>query len=142
MPTVLDASVIAEYLVGSATGLAVAGRMARHAGDLHIPHLAAVETTSVMRAWATRGELAPGRAEAAVADLRDLPARRWPAEPLLPRVWALRSNLTAYDATYVALAEALNAELLTADLRLARGLDGVSPCRVVTLPEARGARPG
>jgi len=54
-----------------------------------------------------------------VADLADFPLRRYPHDLLLPRIWDLRNNLTAYDATYVALAEALDAPLLTRDRRLA-----------------------
>jgi predicted nucleic acid-binding protein len=55
----------------------------------------------------------------ALIDLTDLPLRRYPHDLLLPRIWDLRNNLTAYDAAYVALAEALNAPLLTRDRRLA-----------------------
>lgn len=73
------------------------------------------------------------RAAAALTDLGDLPARRWPSEPLLPRMWQLRDYVTAYDASYVALAELLDAQLLTTDQRLARGLEGVSVCAVVTV---------
>lgn len=137
MPLVLDASVIAEILVGSAIGTSAAERTAAHGGDLHMPHLAVIETASVLRAWVKRGEVLETRASAALEDLRVLPARRWPAEPLLARVWELRKNLTVCDANYVALAEALDAELLTADLRLARGLDGITACRVVALTQPK-----
>lgn len=135
MAVVLDASVISELLVGSSVGIMAAEHAAAHAGNLHVPHLAVIETTSVLRAWARRGELPPGRAAAALEDLRDLPARRWPVEPLLVRVWELRENATAYDASYVALAEALAADLLTVDRRLARAMDGVARCRVVAVHE-------
>jgi predicted nucleic acid-binding protein len=87
----------------------------------------------VLRAWVHCGEVAEGRAAAALQDLGDLPARRWPVEPLLGRMWELRDNVTVYDANYVALAEALDADLLTADRRLARGVDGISDCRIVML---------
>lgn len=117
---VLDASVISEYLIASALGRIAAARMERDAAALHIPHLAVVETTSVVRQWAARRLVPERRAQAALADLAAFPARRWAAEPLLPRIWELRTSLTAYDATYVALAEALDATLLTADARLAR----------------------
>ena len=65
------------------------------------------------------GEIDRDRGAAALADLADLPVRRYPHDILLPRVWELRNNLTAYDAVYVALAEALDAPLLTRDKRLA-----------------------
>jgi len=65
------------------------------------------------------GTLAPVRAEEALRDLRDLSLTRYPHDVLLERIWQLRSNLTAYDAAYVALAEALDATLLTCDRKLA-----------------------
>lgn len=66
-----------------------------------------------------RGTLAVDRADQAVADLADLGIQRYPHGALMPRIWELRHNLTPYDAAYVALAEALDAPLLTADARLA-----------------------
>ena len=66
-----------------------------------------------------RAVVAPERAEVAFEDLRELAIRRWPHGALLPRVWALRSALSAYDAAYLALAEALGASLLTLDGGLA-----------------------
>lgn len=133
MALVLDASVIAEYLMGSEVGAAAATFMAAEAGDLHVPHLAIVETTSVLRGWVRRGEVASARAVAALTDLVDLPARRWPAEPFVARTWELRANATAYDATYVALAEAIDATLVTADGRLARGVAALATCPIVVL---------
>lgn len=67
----------------------------------------------------TAGRLDARRAELALVDLMDLPLERAPHRPLLPRCWELRQNLTPYDASYVALAEALEAVLITADARLA-----------------------
>ena len=66
------------------------------------------------------GEIDDRRGREAMADLADMPIRRYPHDVLLPRVWDLRHNLTAYDAAYVALAEALDAPLVTRDRRLAR----------------------
>lgn len=88
---------------------------------------------SVLRGWVSRDEVSEHRAAAALEDQRDLPARRWPAEVLLDRMWELRLNVTAHDASYVALAEALDAELLTADQRLARGIEGIATCPVVAI---------
>ncbi|QLQ11696.1 MAG: type II toxin-antitoxin system VapC family toxin [Nocardioidaceae bacterium] len=130
---VLDASVISEFLIASAVGKRAAELMSQHMGELHMPHLAVIETTSVLRTWVRREEVTESRAAAALADLADLPARRWPAEPLLARMWELRDNLTSYDASYVALAELLDAELLTADQRFAHGVKGLTSCPVVTI---------
>jgi predicted nucleic acid-binding protein len=74
-----------------------------------------------------------------VADLACFPARIWPTRGLDERVWSLRHNFSAYDATYVALAETLDAELLTADRRLHRATTTHTTCRV-TLVEASTGR--
>lgn len=133
MALVLDASALAEYLVGSTLGREAAKHLDSQAGEIHVPHLAVIETASVIRAWVRKGELAIERAEQVLIDLRDLPARRWPAEFLLPRIWQLRDNLTVYDATYVALSEQLDASLLTADSRLARGVAALATCPIFVL---------
>jgi predicted nucleic acid-binding protein len=86
---------------------------------LHAPHLLDVEVAQVIRRYAANGEIDQERGRAALDDLADLPLRRYPHDFLLPRVWNLRHNLTAYDAVYVALAEALDAALVTRDQRLA-----------------------
>lgn len=86
---------------------------------LHAPHLLDVEVAQVIRRYALSGEIDRARGGLALADLADLPLRRYPHDFLLPRIWDLRNNLTAYDAAYVALAEALDAPLLTRDRRLA-----------------------
>jgi predicted nucleic acid-binding protein len=86
---------------------------------LHAPHLIDIEVAQVLRRYAIAGEAAEERCRAALADLADLPLTRYPHDFLLPRVWELRGNLTAYDAVYVSLAEALDAPLVTRDQRLA-----------------------
>ena len=86
---------------------------------LHAPHLLDVEVAQVVRRYTAAGELNAERGREALADLADFPLLRYPHDFLLPRVWELRHNLTAYDAVYVALAEALGAPLLTRDQRLA-----------------------
>ena len=78
-----------------------------------------VEVAQVIRRYAANGEIDSERGRTALADLADLPLRRYPHDFLLPRIWDLRNNLTAYDAAYVALAEVLDAPLLTRDRRLA-----------------------
>jgi predicted nucleic acid-binding protein len=85
-----------------------------------VPHLADSEVAHALRAQVLRGNVAAGDAQLALAGWARLGLRRFGVVGLLPRVWELRENLTAYDATYVALAEALACGLVTADSRLAQ----------------------
>ncbi len=117
---VLDASVLVELLLHTPTGAGIAPRVADPAVGLHIPHLADIEVAQVMRRYVRDGGIDAIGAATALQDLRDLDLQRHAHEPLLPRVWQLRENLTAYDAVYVALAEVLDSPLLTCDARLAR----------------------
>ena len=128
---VLDASALVELLLQTRVGRAIASRVADPTLGLHVPHLVDVEVAQVLRRFVREGEIdAPAAAEA-LDDLRDLDLQRHAHEPLLDRVWALRQNLTAYDAAYVALAEVLDAVLLTCDRRLSRAA-GIA-CRVEVL---------
>jgi predicted nucleic acid-binding protein len=86
---------------------------------LNAPHLLDVEVAHVIRRYSALGEIDAERGREALTDLGDLPLRRYRHDFLLPRVWDMRSSLTAYDAVYVALAEVLEAALLTRDRRLA-----------------------
>jgi predicted nucleic acid-binding protein len=88
-------------------------------GDLHAPHLIDTEILHALRRMLRRGQISPDRAHDARTDYAELTLVRYPHEPLNDRVWELRENLTAYDATYVALAEALDVPLVTCDARLA-----------------------
>jgi len=117
---VLDASALVELLLGTAAGRTIATRIADPALSLHAPHLADIEVTQALRRYANDGDLAAADAAIALEDLRSLDLERHAHEPLLDRVWALRRNLSAYDAVYVALAEVLDTVLLTCDGRLAR----------------------
>ncbi len=117
---VLDASAVLELLLGTSLGREVAERIADPAVGLHAPHLVDVEVTQALRRYARGGEIDEAAATVALDDLRALDLERHAHEPLLTRVWELRVNLTAYDAAYVALAEALEARLLTCDGRIAR----------------------
>ena len=83
------------------------------------PDLLRLEVTSVLRRHAYHGQLTPAQADAAISDLLEFPITVFPTAPLLRRIWELRQNLTAYDGCYVALAEAVNSPLVTADRRLA-----------------------
>lgn len=117
---VVDASALLEVLLRTPAAEAVERRLfATSRQTFNAPHLLDVEVAQVLRRYATIGEIDDERGRAALADLADFPIRRYPHDFLLTRVWILRSNFTAYDAVYVALAEALNARLLTRDRRLA-----------------------
>jgi predicted nucleic acid-binding protein len=86
--------------------------------NLAAPELLDVEVASVLRRQVRLGIISPRRAELALSDLAAAPMARAPHQSLLPRCWELRDNLTIYDATYVALAEALGVDFLTGDVRL------------------------
>ena len=117
---VVDASALVELLLDTDEAGAVAARLFDSGDSLAAPHLIDVEAAQVLRRYAQVGEIDGRRGREAIADLADMPIRRYPHDVLLPRVWDLRHNLTAYDAVYVALAEALDAPLVTRDRRLAR----------------------
>ncbi len=117
---VLDASAVVELLLGTELGRSIASRIEDPALGLHVPHLVDVEVAQALTRYVREGEVGRDTARAALEALRLLDIERHSHEPLLDRVWALRDNLTAYDAVYVALAEALDAILLTCDKKLAR----------------------
>jgi predicted nucleic acid-binding protein len=116
---VLDASSAIEWLLQTGTGARVAQRILSSGETLHTPHLLDVEVTQVLRRHVARGVISASRAEEALQDLLDLQVSRHPHGLFLWRVWELRNDLTAYDAVYVALAEALDATLLTCDGKIA-----------------------
>jgi predicted nucleic acid-binding protein len=116
---VVDASALIEVLLRTPAADAVERRLFAPGETLHAPHLIDVEVAQVIRRYAAKGEIDDERARVALGDLGDLRLQRYPHDLLLPRVWALRNTMTAYDAVYVALAEALDAVLLTRDRRLA-----------------------
>ena len=116
---VVDASALLETLLRTQRASAVEARLFAPGRTLHAPHLLDVEVAQVVRRYTANGQISEERGSLAIADLADFPVRRYPHALLLPRIWALRNNLTAYDAAYVALAEVLDAPLLTGDRRLA-----------------------
>ena len=116
---VVDAAALLEALLRTSAAKTVEERLFAARQTLHAPHLIDVEVAQVIRRYSANGEIDSERGRMALMDLADLPLRRYPHDFLLPRIWDLRNNLTAYDATYVALAEALDAPLLTRDRRLA-----------------------
>jgi len=115
---VLDASVILDLLLQSGAARAAADRM--EGSSWHAPELMDLETLQVLRRYRLHEGLSERRATEALSDFSSLNIRRHRHAPYLNRIWELRDNLTAYDAAYVALAEALRAPLLTRDARLAR----------------------
>jgi len=88
--------------------------------DVHLPHLASIEVASIVRGVVLGGQIDPSQGEQVLTNLAALAAVRHAHEPYLQRVWELRHNVSAYDAVYVVLADALDAPLVTCDARLAR----------------------
>ena len=116
---VVDASALLEVLLRTPAAMAVERRLSDARWSLHVPHLIDIEVAQVVRRYARVGELDAERGQTTLEYLVTFPMRRYPHEPLLPRIWQLRNNLSAYDAAYVALAEALDVPLVTRDRRLA-----------------------
>lgn len=116
---VVDASVLANAVGDDGPDGAVA-RGALSGNDLSVPDLVDVEVVSVLRRRWLAKAMSAKRFAAAVSDLASVPADRYPVLPFMSRAYELRTNVTPYDATYVALAEQLDCVLLTADARLAR----------------------
>ena len=130
--SVLDASAVVELLLGTERGRAVAARLADPQLSLDAPHLLDVEVAQALRRLVTAGDVEAETAEAALDDLLLLDIERHSHEWLLGRVWSRRENLTAYDAVYVALAEALDTTVLTCDARLGRAPDVAARVDVIT----------
>ena len=115
---VLDASATVELLLRSSRGSQVRQRLNQDR-DLHAPYLLDIEVMHALRQLVRSHKLEPTRGVLALEDFRDLNIRRYPHVPLMSRIWALRHNLSAYDATYVVLAETLRASMITCDEKLA-----------------------
>ena len=116
---VVDASVLFEVVADTTTSERLRSRLAADT-DHAAPHLIDAEVLSAVQTHHRLGRLDQTAATQAVDDLRAWPGERWSHRPLLDRAWELRSNVRGYDALYVALAEALDATLLTLDLRLTK----------------------
>jgi predicted nucleic acid-binding protein len=116
---VIDASVVVEMFLRSDAGVALEERILEGDDPLHAPHLLDVEVAHVLRRCAAHGDIDARHGREALADLASMSIERHGHHPLLERIWQLRHNLTAYDAAYLALAERLDAPLLTLDSRLA-----------------------
>jgi predicted nucleic acid-binding protein len=116
---VTDASALVAALLQTAAAEGVRRHLFAPGQSLHAPHLMDVEVARVLRRYTVSRELDEERGRAALVTLAAFPIRRYAHDLLLTRVWHLRDNFSAYDGVYVALAEALNAALLTCDRRLA-----------------------
>jgi predicted nucleic acid-binding protein len=116
---VLDASAAIDWLLQTPAGLRIEQRIYARQDTLHSVHLLDVEFVQVLRRLVREGTLTPRRAVEAIEDMAALRIARYPPVLLLQRIWRLRQNLTAYDAAYVALAEELQAPLITRDRRIA-----------------------
>ena len=132
MSLVVDAGFVVAALADGGTD----GRWAQEllsGADLAAPHLMPVEAANVLRRVALAGDISHDAAALAHADLVALRVTLFPYAPFAQRVWELRANVTAYDAWYVAVAEALDSELATVDQRLSRA----SGCRCAFLTPPR-----
>ena len=119
---VVDTSAVLEAVVARNPAPGLIERLGQD-GDLHAPHLIDTEVLHALRTMTMHRQLSEDRATDGRTDFAELTLIRYPHEPLNDRVWELRHNLTAYDATFVALAEALDAPLITCDARLAATRD-------------------
>lgn len=117
---VVDASVVLDLLLNTPASAAVRRRLFRTGETIHAPYLLDIEVLQVIRRFWLARSIDESRAAEAIEDYLDLSIERYPHELLVARIWELRQNLTAYDASYIALAELLRAPLLTADRRLAK----------------------
>jgi predicted nucleic acid-binding protein len=117
---VIDASAVLELLLLTSKAAKLEDIALSAREQWHAPHLIDVEVAQALRRLMLAKELPLRRAEEALADYGQLLIERHAHQDLLPRVWQLRDSMTAYDAAYVALAEALDTSLITCDGRLAR----------------------
>jgi predicted nucleic acid-binding protein len=135
LTVVVDASVVVAALVDSGDDGSWAEAVLA-SDDLAAPHLMPVEAANVLRRSVAADRLSTDAAALAHADLLELPVVLFPYGPFGARVWELRTNLTAYDAWYVALAEAIDAQLATLDRQISRA-PGVR-CPIRTPGSAEG----
>lgn len=118
---VLDASVVVELLTNGILADSIRNELAGRDESVIVPHLIDIEVMSAIRRLAAGRRIDSHRSEQFIEALADLPAERFSHTPLLGRIWELRHNFTAYDAAYIALAEATGSVLYTCDEKLSRG---------------------
>lgn len=116
---VLDTSAVVDWLLRTPAGQRIEQRIYAHQDTLHSVHLLDVEFVQVLRRLVRGGTLTAKRAEEAIEDMAALRITRYAPVLLVQRIWRLRQNLSAYGAAYVALAEKLQAPLITRDQRIA-----------------------
>ena len=116
---VLDTSAAIDWLLQTPAGKRIEQRIYAHQDTLHSVHLIDVEFVQVLRRLVREGAVSPKRAEEAIEDMATLRITRYAPVLLVQRIWRLRQNMSAYDAAYVALAEKLQAPLITRDQRIA-----------------------
>ena len=122
---------VVELLLGGRRATDIHGRLTSDGHAWHAPHLIEVEVSHVLRRLNLLRQLTDLRGRQALRNLSALGLHLHDHSPLLPRVWAMRGNLSAYDAVYVALAEGLRAPLLTLDAKLARTVGHVARIEVL-----------
>lgn len=122
-----------ELLLRTEIGAEVEPHMLGNGASLHAPELLDYEVLSALRRRELRGQIGAVRASEALQDLRAIPIELYPTRPFQERVWNLRHNLTAADALYAALAETIDAPLLTTDAALVRGVTRHTDADVVPL---------
>ena len=118
---VADASAVLEVLLNTSRAAAIASLLFAGGQTIHVPHVADVEVLQVLRRYVSASAVAGARAREMMQDYLDMDLKRYPHDILLERMWELRHNFTAYDAAYIALAEGLDAPLLTCDRALMSG---------------------
>ena len=118
---VLDASVVVELLTNGALADSIRGDLTGRDETFIVPHLIDVEAVSALRGLVAGRRVETDRSDRFLTGLAALPAERYSHTPLIGRIWELRHNFTAYDAAYIALAEAMNAVLYTTDEKLCKG---------------------
>jgi len=135
---VLDASAAIDFLLHDEESFDWLEQRLLEDGQVTAPHLLDSEVAHVLRKHVVGGRLDEGRAAEVLRDLDELPLERYAARPLLGRIWELRHDLSGYDATYVALAEALDAPLITSERRL---LDLPAAASQAVIESRHGRRP-
>lgn len=135
MTLVVDASMIVAALIDSGTDGSWAEELLT-SDSLAAPHMLTAEVSNILRRSAVAGAISPQQASLAHSDLLDLRVELFPYAPFATRIWDLRTNVTCYDAWYVALAEALGAPLATLDARLAKAPG--PRCRFLTSDPSSG----
>jgi len=128
---VVDASILANVVGDDSVDGRRARSEMRSAVEVAAPDLVDVETMAVLRKRWLAGTITDRRFATAVGDLEAIDLDRYPTLRLMRRAYELRANVTAYDATYVALAEGLGCELLTGDRRLANAPRSRCPIRAL-----------